>query len=95
MKDEKRQKTGAKGHMPDLILMNLQRPVMNGYSAIEILKADPETKHLKIIAVTSFAMIGDREKILEAGDDDYISKPLNTRKLPEIVKRILGQLFKS
>ncbi|MEW6068815.1 MAG: response regulator [Nitrospirota bacterium] len=80
----------AKEHKPDLILMDLQMPVLNGYDAIKILKNDPETKHIKIVAVTSFAMLGDREKILEAGADDYISKPINTRELPKVMERLIG-----
>jgi two-component system cell cycle response regulator DivK len=81
----------AKEQTPDLIIMDLQMPVINGYDAIIILKNYPETKHIKILAVTSFAMAGDREKILEAGADDYIAKPINTRELPERVKRLLGE----
>jgi two-component system cell cycle response regulator DivK len=80
----------AKENNPDLILMDLQMPVMNGYEAIKIIKTDAEIKYTKIIAITSFAMVGDREKILEAGADEYISKPIDIRQLPEIVKNILG-----
>lgn len=79
----------AKEKKPDLIIMDLQMPVMNGFEAIKILKSNPVTKDIKVIAVTSFAMAGDREKILAAGFDDYISKPLNTRELPEMVKKLL------
>ena len=81
----------AREHIPDLIIMDLQMPVMNGYEAIRILKNDPVTKDIKIIAVTSFAMAGDREKALEIGVDDYIAKPINTRELPERVKRLLSE----
>lgn len=80
----------AKEDRPDLILMDKQMPVMDGYEAIKSLKNDPDTRHIKIIAVTAFAMKGDREKALEAGADEYISKPIDTRQLPEIIKRILG-----
>lgn len=80
----------SKEHKPDLILMDIQMPAMSGYDAIKIFKNNPETKDIKIIALTSFAMKGDREKILEAGADEYISKPIDTRSLPEIVKNILG-----
>jgi two-component system cell cycle response regulator DivK len=79
----------TKEHNPDLIIMDLQMPVMNGYETIRILKNYPETKHIKIIAVTSFAMAGDREKALETGADEYISKPINTRELPKVVERLL------
>ena len=80
----------AKEQITDLIIMDLQMPIRNGYDAIRILKNDPETKHIKIIAITSFAMAGDREKALETGADDYISKPINTRELPKVVERLLG-----
>ncbi|MCG2722116.1 MAG: response regulator [Thermodesulfovibrionales bacterium] len=79
----------AKELQPALILMDIQMPLMNGYEATKILKNDPHTKHIKIVAVTSFAMMGDREQILKSGADDYIAKPVDTRALPEIVKKLL------
>ncbi|MBI5639187.1 MAG: response regulator [Nitrospirae bacterium] len=79
----------ARQHKPGLILMDMQMPVMDGFTATSILKNDPETKGIRIIAVTSFAMTGDKEKILAEGADDYISKPLNTRELPEKVRKFL------
>lgn len=79
----------ARQQSPDLILMDIQMPVMDGLAATKILKNDQETREIKILAVTSFAMTGDREKILLAGADDYISKPLNTRELPRKVKALL------
>ena len=81
----------AKEHKPDLILMDIQMPVMNGYEATRILKNNPDTNHIKIMAVTSFAMLGDREQILKAGADDYIAKPIDTRALPEKVKKLLSK----
>lgn len=81
----------ARERKPDLILMDMQLPVMDGFLAISILKKDPQTKDLKIIALTSFAMKGDRERILAAGADEYISKPINTRQLPALLKRILEE----
>lgn len=77
----------AKTHFPDLILMDIQMPFMDGFTAIKILKDDPATKYIKVLALTSFAMKGDREKIMQAGFDDYIAKPVNTRMLPEIVRK--------
>lgn len=71
---------------PDLVLMDIQMPAMGGLAAVRMLKDDPGTGHLKIIAITSFAMRGDREKLLAAGFDDYIAKPIDTRELPLIVK---------
>lgn len=79
----------AKEHLPDLILLDIQMPVMDGFKALKILKDMPETRNIKVIALTSFAMAGDREKILHAGFDDYLSKPVDTRKLPLTVKQYL------
>lgn len=79
----------TKENNPDLILMDIQMPVMSGYDAIKILKNNPETKDIKIIALTSLAMKGDKEKIMEEGFDDYIAKPIDIRRLPELVKKAL------
>jgi two-component system cell cycle response regulator DivK len=76
---------------PDLVLMDVQMPVMDGFEAIKALRADRGKEKINIIAVTSFAMKGDREKAIEAGADDYLSKPINTRNLIEVVRRILGE----
>jgi two-component system cell cycle response regulator DivK len=81
--------TLARQLMPDLILMDIQMPGMDGMIAGSILKGDPATSRLKIIALTSFAMRGDREKFLAAGFDGYLSKPISTRDLPEQVKQWL------
>ena len=78
--------------MPDLILLDIQMPVMNGYTVIRELRKTPELRKIKIIAVTSFAMKGDREKALQAGFDEYVTKPIDTRKFPELVKQILSQV---
>lgn len=80
----------AEDQSPDLVLMDMQMPVMDGFTAITLLKNNPQTKSMKIIAVTSFAMVGDRARILEAGADDYISKPIDTRELPKLVGRMLA-----
>lgn len=72
--------------MPDLILMDIQMPGMDGVTASSILRNNQATSGLKIIALTSFAMQGDRERFLEAGFDGYLSKPINTRQLPDQVK---------
>jgi two-component system cell cycle response regulator DivK len=79
----------ARAKMPDLILMDIQMPVMDGFEAISILKADPVTKSIPIIALTAFAMQGDREKCIEAGCNDYITKPLDTRAFVTKVKEYL------
>jgi CheY-like chemotaxis protein len=79
----------ARAKMPDLIFMDIQMPVMDGFEAISILKADPVTKSIPIIALTAFAMQGDREKCMEAGCNDYITKPLDTRAFVTKVKEYL------
>jgi CheY-like chemotaxis protein len=76
----------ARELMPDLILMDIQMPGMDGITAGRLLKGDPATSELKIIALTSFAMHGDQEKFLAAGFDGYLSKPINTRELSGLVK---------
>ena len=77
-------------HIPDLILMDIQMPVMDGLTAAKILRNGPRTKGIRMIALTSFAMKGDRERFMEVGFVDYIAKPINTRELPEIVKKYAG-----
>ena len=79
----------AKKEMPDLIVMDIQMPVMDGFTATQALKSDPVTKGIKIIALTSFAMKGDKEKVMDAGFDDYIAKPVDTRELPRMIQGIL------
>jgi CheY-like chemotaxis protein len=82
----------AKVEKPDIIMIDIQMPKLNGFEAIKLLKGDPETGQIKIIALTSFAMPGDKDKVLSAGADEYISKPVDTRELPEIVKRLTESL---
>jgi CheY-like chemotaxis protein len=81
--------TLARQLMPDLVLMDIQMPGMDGMSAGCLLKADPATRGLRVIALTSFAMQGDEEKFLAAGFDGYLSKPISTRELPILVKKWL------
>lgn len=76
---------------PELILMDIQMPVLDGMNACEILRGYPETSGIKIIALTSFAMMGDRDKFLGAGFDGYISKPIDTGELLSLVKRMLNE----
>jgi len=71
----------ARSEKPDLILMDLSLPVMNGFEAIGQLRADASTQHIPIIALTAHAMTGDREKAIEAGSNDYETKPVDFKKL--------------
>jgi CheY-like chemotaxis protein len=82
----------ARAQMPALILLDIQMPVMNGFMVIRELQNDVELKKIKVIAVTSFAMKGDREKALQAGFDEYVTKPIDTRTFPELVKQVLTQV---
>jgi two-component system cell cycle response regulator DivK len=75
----------AREHLPDLILLDIQMPVMNGFAAIQALRDDPATRGIRVIALTSFAMKGDREKIMAAGFQGYLAKPIDTRELPKMV----------
>ena len=70
---------------PDLILMDLSLPVMDGWEATSTIKADGSTKNIPIIVLTAHAMAGDREKALEAGADEYDTKPID-------FKRLLGKI---
>lgn len=80
----------ARELLPDLVLMDIQMPGMDGMTAAGILKCDPATSGLKIIALTSFAMRGDQEKFLVAGFDGYLAKPIDTRELPGLVRKWLS-----
>ena len=80
-----------RSHRPDVILMDLQLPGIDGLELTRRLKADAETRAIAIIAVTAYAMKGDREKALAAGCDDYVTKPIDTRALPEVIARHVGR----
>ena len=75
----------AKAHTPDLILMDLQLPGLDGFSTTRIIKQDAATKDIPIVALTAYAMQGDAERALQAGCDGYITKPIDPDKFPEIV----------
>ncbi len=76
---------------PDLIIMDLRLPKMNGLEVTRKLRENPTFSHTPVIGVTAYAMKGDREKVLESGCDAYLSKPINTRELPEVVAKMLSQ----
>jgi CheY-like chemotaxis protein len=76
--------------LPDLILMDIALPGMDGLTLTQLLKADERTAHIRIVALTAFAMKGDEQKALDAGCDGYITKPIDTRTLPETVAGILN-----
>ncbi len=76
---------------PDLILMDIGLPGMDGLTLTRQLKADPATRHIRIVALTAFAMLGDNEKARDAGCDGYITKPIDTRKLPDQIAEVLAR----
>ena len=80
----------AKENMPHLILMDIQMPGMDGLEATQILKEDISTKDIPVVALTAHAMIGDEEKALEAGCNGYITKPIDTRELPNLVRKFVN-----
>ena len=76
---------------PDVILMDIQLPGIDGLELTRRLKADPATRDIVIVAVTAYAMKGDQTKALAAGCNDYITKPIDTRALPETIARHLAR----
>lgn len=80
----------AAAEMPDLILLDLSLPQMDGWTAARRIRSMPELQHIKIIALTAHAMVGDRERALAAGCDDYVSKPIDLRELAGKLAQHLG-----
>jgi two-component system, cell cycle response regulator DivK len=80
----------ARMHRPDLVLMDVQLPGMDGVEALGRLRAQPETATARVVAVTAFAMKDDRPRFIEAGFDGYIEKPLSVREFPTQVAAILA-----
>lgn len=80
----------ARAEHPDLILMDLALPNMDGWEATRRLKADPETRGIPVVALTAFAMRGDEEQARAAGCDDYIPKPARPIAIREVVKKYTG-----
>ena len=74
-------------HRPDLILMDIQLPDMDGSAALGLLRAEPVTKAIPVVAVTAFAMVSDRDRLLAAGFDGYLAKPIDVKAFPEQVRR--------
>ena len=79
----------AAEHRPDLILMDIQLPDMDGTAALRRLRGDATTAAIKVVALTAFAMKDDRERFVSQGFDGYLSQPLSVRELPSQVRELL------
>jgi two-component system, cell cycle response regulator DivK len=81
----------ARSELPQLILMDMSLPVLDGWEATRQLKADPQTRSIPVIALTAHAMAGDREKAIEAGCDDYDTKPVEFPRLLAKIQALLAR----
>ena len=81
----------AKTEGPDLILMDMSLPVIDGWEATRRLKAEPQTRGIPVIGLTAHAMAGDREKVIEAGCDDYDTKPVELSRLLQKIEALLAR----
>ncbi len=81
----------AQSESPDLILMDMSLPVMSGWDATRSLKANPETKAIPVIALTAHAMAADRDQAMQAGCDDYDTKPIELTRLLEKIESLLSR----
>ncbi len=81
----------ARAERPDLILMDISIPIIDGWEATQVLKHDPATQNIPIIALTAHAMADDREKALQAGCNDYDTKPVELARLLAKIEALLGQ----
>jgi two-component system cell cycle response regulator DivK len=72
-------------HLPSVVLMDIQLPDLDGEAALQRLRADTRTASIPVIALTAFAMTGDRERFLGAGFDDYVTKPIDVKTFPDFV----------
>jgi two-component system cell cycle response regulator DivK len=79
----------ARRERPDLVLMDMSLPCLDGWAATRLLKSDPETNRIPVIALTAHAMMGDREKAFEAGCDEFATKPIDMPALVATIERFL------
>lgn len=75
--------------LPDLIIMDIHLPKLSGLEVTKKLRETPVSSHIPIIAITAYAMKGDKERVIEAGCDAYVSKPIDTRELPGVIAEML------
>jgi len=81
----------ARSNKPDLIIMDLRLPKVSGLEVTRQLRQMSDFSHIAIIAITAYAMKGDKEKAISAGCDAYLAKPINTRELPKLITEMLLQ----
>jgi two-component system cell cycle response regulator DivK len=81
----------ARTHQPDLMLLDVSMPLMDGWQVCEALKSDPATRSIQVVMFTAHAMATDEKKAVECGADDYISKPVEYRKIIDVVKHLIGE----
>ncbi|MCC2663223.1 MAG: response regulator [Geminicoccaceae bacterium] len=81
----------AESERPDLILMDIQLPVLDGHEATRRIKQNPELRHIPIIVVTSYALSGDDQKAMAAGSDAYMAKPFSPRQLLATIRKFLPE----
>ena len=81
----------VRSNLPDLVLMDMSLPVLDGWETTRRLRADPATRHVPVIALTAHAMPGDRDKALAAGCDDYATKPVDLPALLGLIAAILSR----
>ena len=82
----------ARGGKPDVVLMDLSLPEIDGWQVARLLKSDAQTRDIPVVALTAHAMLGDREKALEAGCDEYATKPIDLPLLVGMIERLAGGL---
>lgn len=80
----------AQTELPDLILLDVHLPKLDGYELVQRLKSDPQTRPIPVVAVTALAMVGDRDKVLGAGFDGYITKPIDPQTMVSQVESFLN-----
>lgn len=81
----------ARAHQPNLILMDIQLPGMDGLAATRILKEDESTRGIRVVALTALAMRGDEQRMIAAGCDGYIAKPIQYKSFLDVVGRLLSE----
>lgn len=85
----------ARIESPNIILLDIQMPGMDGMTVCKILKSDEKTRHLKIVALTAYAMKGDKEMFIKEGFDGYIPKPIKAKEFLDVIKEYLGEMVKN